>query len=66
LGGSPAYPLAARIPRLDGPEKVSGEAQFGAGMALPGMLTGRMLLSPHPHALIRRIDLPPPKPVHAE
>jgi carbon-monoxide dehydrogenase large subunit len=53
---SPTYPLGARIPRTDGPEKAAGEARFGADEGLPGMLTGRLLLSPHPHALIRRID----------
>ncbi|MDP6277877.1 MAG: hypothetical protein QGI11_05120, partial [Nitrospinota bacterium] len=54
--GSPTYPLGARIPRTDGPEKAAGEARFGADEGLPGMLTGRLLLSSHPHALIRRID----------
>jgi carbon-monoxide dehydrogenase large subunit len=55
-GSEAAYPIGARIPRIDGPEKVTGEARFAADMGLPGSLSGRMLLSPHPHALIRRID----------
>lgn len=55
-GGSVFYPLGERIPRIDGAEKVAGEASFGADVGLPGMLAGRMLLSPHPHALIKNID----------
>ena len=40
----------------DGLDKVTGRARFGADFALPGMLYGRVLRSPHPHALIRSID----------
>jgi CO/xanthine dehydrogenase Mo-binding subunit len=35
---------------------VTGRARFGADMVAPGMLTGRILRSPHAHARIRRID----------
>ena len=44
------------VPRTDGPEKVSGGALYTADVALPGTLWGKTLHSPHPHALIVRID----------
>src|SRR5579885_2893681 len=42
--------------RPDGLDKVTGRAKFGADMTAPGMLIGKVLRSPHPHARIRRID----------
>jgi CO/xanthine dehydrogenase Mo-binding subunit len=42
--------------RPDGADKVQGRANFGADLRLPGMLTGRVLRSPHAHARILRID----------
>ena len=47
--------VGKRVPRLDGPDKVTGRTQFGADITLPGMLWGAMLRSPHPHARIVRI-----------
>src|SRR6266849_5222243 len=41
----------------DGIDKVTGRAKFGADLFLPGMLVGKILRSPHPHALIRSIDM---------
>lgn len=43
-------------PRIDGPERVTGQARYTGDMRLPGMLYARVLRSPHPHARIRRID----------
>ena len=40
----------------DGIDKVTGRAKFGADLFLPGMLIGKILRSPHPHAIIRSID----------
>ena len=40
----------------DGLDKVTGRAKFGADAFLPGMLYGRILRSPHAHAIIRSID----------
>ena len=37
--------------------KVTGRARYGIDLALPGMLQGKILRSPHPHALIRNVDL---------
>lgn len=44
------------LPRLDGPDKVTGRAVYGVDLKLPGMLHGRVLRSPLPHARIGRID----------
>jgi CO/xanthine dehydrogenase Mo-binding subunit len=40
----------------DGLDKVTGRARFGADLILPGMLFGKILRSPHPHAIVRSID----------
>ena len=40
----------------DGPDKVTGKAKFGADLFLPGMLMGKILRSPYPHAIIKSID----------
>ena len=42
--------------RPDGVDKVTGRARFGADAVAPGMLIGKILRSPHPHARIRSID----------
>jgi CO/xanthine dehydrogenase Mo-binding subunit len=49
--------IGTRPDRPDGIDKVTGRARFGADMVLPGMLTGRVLRSPHAHARIRSIDI---------
>src|ERR1700681_2255804 len=41
----------------DGIDKVTGRAKFGADLFLPGMLVGKILRSPHAHAIIRSIDI---------
>ena len=48
--------LGMSPPRVDGADKVIGKALFSADIILPNMLHARMLRSPYPHALIRRID----------
>jgi CO/xanthine dehydrogenase Mo-binding subunit len=40
----------------DGLDKVTGRARFGADLFLPGMLVGKILRSPHAHAIIKSID----------
>jgi len=40
----------------DGVDKVTGRAKFGADTHLPGMLVGKVLRSPHAHAIIKSID----------
>jgi 4-hydroxybenzoyl-CoA reductase subunit alpha len=48
--------IGKRLPRVDALAKATGSAQYTDDMVLPGMLHGRMLRSPHPHARIVRID----------
>lgn len=48
--------LGKRLPRVDGPVKAAGTARFTDDLSLPGMLHGKILRSPHPHARILRID----------
>ena len=49
-------PIGAPIGRIEGPEKVTGRTPYAADVTLPGMLWGKVLRSPYPHARIRRID----------
>jgi CO/xanthine dehydrogenase Mo-binding subunit len=49
--------VGTRALRPDGVDKVTGRARFGADLALPGQLVGKVLRSPHPHARIRKIDV---------
>jgi xanthine dehydrogenase YagR molybdenum-binding subunit len=49
--------LGKETPRLDGPLKVTGGARYTYDIRLPGMLYGAILRSPHPHAIVRRIDM---------
>ncbi len=37
--------------------KVTGKAIYGIDLKLPGMLFGKILRSPHPHARIKKVDL---------
>ncbi len=48
--------IGKSLPRIDGYEKATGTATYTDDMKLPGMLYGRMLLSPHAHARIIRVD----------
>jgi CO/xanthine dehydrogenase Mo-binding subunit len=41
---------------VDARVKVTGEAKYFADIQLPGMLVGKILTSPHPHARILSID----------
>jgi len=48
--------VGTRPIRHDGADKVMGRARYAADIHLPGMLHGKILRSPHPHARIKRID----------
>jgi xanthine dehydrogenase YagR molybdenum-binding subunit len=69
-GGPPAPPadpkfnwpdnpavIGTHVKRLDGPDKVSGRAKYTFDVNRPGMLYGRIVRSPHPHARVVAIDL---------
>src|SRR3954462_3712463 len=45
-----------RTIRPDGVHKVTGRAAFAADTSMPGMIWGKVLRSPHPHARIKGID----------
>jgi len=44
------------VTRGEGPDKVTGKARYTADVLLPGMLWGKVLRSPFPHARIVSID----------
>src|SRR5213079_2052585 len=48
--------IGKRTPRPDGADKVTGRAAYAADTTMPGMIWGKVLRSPHPHARIRSID----------
>jgi xanthine dehydrogenase YagR molybdenum-binding subunit len=48
--------LNHHLTRVDGPLKVSGVAEFTYDKRVPGMLYGRILRSPHPHARVLKVD----------
>lgn len=48
--------IGKSYPKKDARIKVTGECKFGADITVPGMLHGKLLRSPHPHARILSID----------
>ncbi len=49
--------MGQRVPRIDGPEKVTGRARYCFDVQLPGMLHAAVVRSPHAHARIERVDV---------
>ena len=49
--------VGKREPMLDALEKATGRAKFTDDLTLPGMLFGKILRSPHPHAKVLHVDL---------
>ena len=66
MSTNPAYPdftsdgkykvIGTRPIRHDGEDKVTGRAVYGADIRPADVLYGKLLRSPHAHALIKRID----------
>jgi CO/xanthine dehydrogenase Mo-binding subunit len=59
LLGSPEKKLSVAgksLIRTDDPAKVTGKLMYGADYPQDGFLHGKILRSPHPHALIKSID----------
>jgi CO/xanthine dehydrogenase Mo-binding subunit len=48
--------VGQRIPKLDAPSKVTGNALYIQDLKIPGMLYGKILYSRYPHAKILKID----------
>ena len=44
------------LPKIDAWAKVVGETKFADDLVMSRMAHGKLLRSPHPHALIKRID----------
>ena len=57
----PAQPqvMGTAVKRLDGADKVAGRARYSYDISRPGMIYGKIVRSPHPHARIVSIDLAP-------
>ncbi len=51
--------VGTSVLRAEGPDKVTGRTRYAADVPLQGMLWGKILRSPHPHARIRSIDATP-------
>ncbi|MCX8118583.1 MAG: xanthine dehydrogenase family protein molybdopterin-binding subunit [Desulfobacterota bacterium] len=50
------FAVGKRIPKIDAEEKVTGKAVYIQDLKIPGMLWGKILYSPYPHARILHID----------
>ena len=48
--------VGKRVPRWAAYDKATGAARYMADIKLPGMLVGKILVSPHAHANILKID----------
>jgi xanthine dehydrogenase YagR molybdenum-binding subunit len=49
--------LGTAVTRLDGPDKVTGRARYSYDINRPGMIYGKMVRSPYPHARVVSVDL---------
>ncbi|MEK7333749.1 MAG: xanthine dehydrogenase family protein molybdopterin-binding subunit, partial [Candidatus Binatota bacterium] len=48
--------VGSSLPRVDGEEKVTGKALYTVDIELPGMVYGKILRSPFPHAKLLKVD----------
>ena len=54
----PEYSIIGKsVQRVDGPQKVSGQAQYAADLDIPGALCLKVLRSKVAHALLKEIDV---------
>ena len=49
--------IGSPVPRAEGREKVSGRTLYAADVDCPGVLWGKILRSPYPHARILKVDV---------
>ncbi|PKO04273.1 MAG: hypothetical protein CVU41_17755 [Chloroflexi bacterium HGW-Chloroflexi-3] len=49
-------PIGSSVIREDALAKVTGQAEYSGDISRPGMLHGKVLMSPFPHALVKHID----------
>src|SRR5205807_3574749 len=48
--------IGKRVALIDSAGKTTGQGKYTDDLSVPGMLTGKILHSPYPHAKIKRID----------
>src|SRR5215475_10601490 len=48
--------IGKRVALVDSAGKTTGQGKYTDDLSLPGMLIGKILHSPYPHALIKKID----------
>ncbi len=53
----PHSSIGTHVKRLDGPDKVTGRAKYTFDISRPGMLYGKIIRSPYPHARIVSVDM---------
>lgn len=49
--------IGTKRPRIDGYERVTGTAVYPSDVALPNRLFGAILRCPHPHALVKKVNI---------
>ncbi len=49
--------LSTAVKRIDGADKVTGRARYTYDINRPGLIYGKIVRSPYPHARITSIDL---------
>ena len=57
MPSDPLTTIGKPLARQNGPEIVTGRMMYADDIHFPGMIYGRVLHSPHPHAQIRKIDV---------
>jgi len=57
MNDNPYHTLGKSSIRMDGRAKVEGKERYVSDMVLAGMLFGKVIRSPYPHARIKRIDV---------
>src|SRR5438309_2498237 len=48
--------IGKRVALVDSAGKTTGQGKYADDLSVPGMLTGKILHSPYPHAKVRKID----------
>ena len=48
--------IGKRIALIDAAGKTTGQGKYTDDLSLPGMLIGKILHSPYPHARVKKID----------
>src|SRR3954452_23601705 len=48
--------IGKRVALVDSAGKTTGQGKYADDLSLPGMLIGKILHSPYPHARLKRID----------